>query len=85
MTTWKLIGKAWIVDNTRVIQWIAAAAARGIAWFLAGKLGIEAAQSNELGTALAEALAALVVAGIAIYTSVKGRGKLLATPPPTKR
>jgi hypothetical protein len=75
MTTWKLIGKAWIVDNTRVIQWIAAAAARGIAWFLAGKLGLEAAQSNELGTALA-------VSGIAIYTSVKGRRKLLATPPP---
>jgi len=69
------------VDNRQITQWIAAAAVRGIAWFLAGKLGLEAARSNELGTALAEALAALAVSCIAIYTSVKGRRKLLNTPP----
>jgi len=70
------------MEKTTVIKWVAAAAARGIAWFLAGKLGMEAAQSNELGLSIAEALAALAVAGIAIYTSVKGRGKILQTPPP---
>ena len=82
MVAWKLIGKAWIVDNAKVIQWIAAAAARGFAWFLAGKLGLEAAQSNELGTALAGALAALVIAGVSIYTSVRARKVLLAKKPP---
>ena len=70
------------MDNRQIIQWIAAAAARGFAWFLAGKLGIEAARSDELGTALAEALAALAVSCIAIYTSIKGRRKLLETPSP---
>ena len=72
------------MDKAKVIQWIAAAAARGIAWFLAGKLGMEAAQSNELGLALAEALAALVIVGVSIYTSVKARKVLLATEPPKK-
>ena len=70
------------MDNAKVIQWVATAAVRGIAWFLAGKLSLEAAQSNELGTAIAQALAALVIAGVSIYTSVKARDKLLATPPP---
>jgi hypothetical protein len=70
------------MDKKKVIEWVVAAVARGIAWFLAGKLGIEAAQSNELGVTIAGALTALVVAGISIYTSVKGRGKLLAAEPP---
>jgi len=70
------------VNKRQIIQWIAAAGARGIAWFLAGKLGLEAARSDELGMALAEALAALAVSCIAIYTSVKGRRKLLETPTP---
>lgn len=73
------------MEKTTVVKWIAAAVARGIAWFLAGRLGIEAAQSNELGLGIAEALAALTMAGIAIYTSVKGRGKLLETPPPATK
>lgn len=68
------------MDNRQIIHWIAAATARGIAWFLACKLGLEAARSAELGTALAEALTAVAVSCIAIYTSVKGRRKLLETP-----
>ncbi len=68
------------MDNRQIIHWVAAAAARGIAWFLACKLGLEAARSDELGMALAEALAAVAVSCIAIYTSVKGRRKLLETP-----
>jgi hypothetical protein len=67
------------MERATIIKWIAAAVARGIAWFLAGKLGLEAAQSDQLGSAAAEALAALAVAGIAIYTSVKGRGRLAKT------
>ncbi len=70
------------MDKKQIVNWIAGAAARGIAWFLAGRLGIEAARSDELGAALAEALAALAVAGLAVYTSVKGRRKLLDTAPP---
>lgn len=72
------------MDKAKVIQWITTAAGRGIAWFLAGKLGLEAVQSNDLGMALAEALAALVIAGVSIYTSVKARKVLLATYPPKK-
>jgi len=64
------------MDKSTVIKWAAAAVARGIAWYLAGKLGFEAAQSDQLGLAIAEALASLAVAGISIYSSLKGRGKL---------
>jgi hypothetical protein len=70
------------VDNKKAIEWITAAAARGIAWVLAGKLGLAAAQADQLGLAIAAALAALAVAGFSIYSSVKGRQKLLLTEPP---
>jgi len=76
-----LIVKAWLTDNKQVMAWVAGAGARGIAWFLAGRLGFEATQSTELGTGIAEALAALVIAGISIYTSIQGRKKLNATAP----
>ena len=69
------------MEKSTVIKWAAAAIARGIAWFLAGKLGMDAAQSSELGLGIAEALASLVVAGAAIYSSVKDRGNILNTPP----
>jgi hypothetical protein len=67
------------MDKQQVIKWVVAAAARGVAWFLAGKLGVDATQSGELGTSIAEALPALAVAGIAIYSSVRGRRRLLET------
>lgn len=70
------------MDNKQVIQWITAAAARGIAWVLAGKLGLAAAQADELSLTIAAALAALAVAGFSIYSSVKGRKTLLLTDPP---
>jgi hypothetical protein len=71
------------MEKTTVIKWVAGAVARGITWFLAAKVGMRAAQCDDLGLSIAEALAALVMAGVAIYTSVKGRDKLLKTPPPT--
>ena len=70
------------MDSKTVVQWVTAAVARGVAWFLAGKLGFEAVQADDLGTAIAGAVAALVVAGVAIYTSIKGRKKLTAAQPP---
>jgi hypothetical protein len=70
------------VDNKQVIQWITAAAARGIAWVLAGKLGLAAATADDLSTTIAASLAALAVAGFSIYSSVKGRRQLLLTDPP---
>jgi len=70
------------MEKSTVIKWAAAAVARGIAWFLAGKLGMDATQSNELGLGIAEALASLVLAGVAIYSSVKDRGEILKTQPP---
>ena len=70
------------MNNRQVIQWITAAAGRGIAWFLAVRLGLDAAQSGQLGTSIAQAVAALVLAGISIYSSVKGRRRLLAASPP---
>lgn len=79
---WKLIGKAWIVDKKKLMQWVITAAARGIAWFLAVKLGVESVQAGHLGTSVAEALGALVLAGLSIYSSIKGRRKLLEAEPP---
>ena len=70
------------MDNKQVIQWITAAAARGIAWVLAGKLGLAAATADDLSTTIAASLAALAVAGFSIYSSVKGRRQLLLTDPP---
>ena len=72
------------MEKKQLILWLAGIAARGIAWILAAKFGFEAAQSTELGTGIAEALAALAIAGVSIYTSVKGRKALLAAEPPKK-
>jgi hypothetical protein len=71
------------VDNKAVIKWIVSALGRGVAWFLAVKLGIESVQADSLGLSIAEALGALVVAGISIYSSVAGRRKLLEADPPS--
>lgn len=68
------------MDNKQVIGWIAAAVGRGIAWVLAGKLGMDAAEAQNQASAIGEALAALAIAGIAIYSSVKGRRRLSQPP-----
>jgi len=73
------------VDNKQVIEWITAAAARGIAWVLAGKLGLAAATADELSMTVAAALAALAVAGFSVYSSIKGRQTLLMTDPPASK
>jgi len=72
--------KMWLIDRKQAIQWITAAVARGIAGALAGWLGLSAAKSEDLGTTAAEALGALVMVIISIYTSYKGRKMLSSAP-----
>ena len=64
------------MDRKELIKWLVGIVARGIAWFLAVKLGMDAAESSEAGTAIAQALGSLALVGISIYTSVKGRKAL---------
>jgi len=73
--------KAWLIDNQQVVKWIVAAAARGIAWALVGYLGMSVAESGATAQGIAEAVGALVVAGVSIYTSYTGRKALKAEPP----
>jgi len=72
------------MDKKIVIAWLVPVVARGIAWFLAVKLGMSAMESDSLSAQIGESLGALVLAGVSIYTSVQGRKKLLATKPPKK-
>ena len=73
--------KAWITDHKQVVGWVVAALARGIAFILATWLGMSAAESGLTAQGIAEAVGALVVAGVSIYTSCKGRKALKAEPP----
>lgn len=70
-----------MMNHKQLIGWVVAAVARGIAWVLAAKLGLDAAQAQGEAQAIAEALAALALAGISIYSSVKGRRRLAAESP----
>ena len=72
----------FIVDKKQTIKWATAAIARGIAWALAGWLGMESTLATETGTQIGTGIGALVLAGISIWTSTKGRKKILDTPPP---
>ena len=74
--------KAWIADHKQVVKWIVAAGARGIAWALAAWLGMSATESGTTAQGIAEAVGALVVAGVSIYTSYRGRKALKAEFPP---
>lgn len=70
------------MDKKQVIRWLVTIIARGLAWILAAKLGLEAAQAQNEATAAAEAVGALILVAISVYSSVKGRKKLLASEPP---
>lgn len=72
------------MDKKQLIAWIVPIVARGIAWFLAIKLGFTAAESQDLATQAASALGSLVLVGVSVYTSVKGRKALQAAEPPAK-
>lgn len=68
------------MDKRTLIRWLVGIVARGLAWVFAAKLGMDAAQSQVDATTAAEALAALALVGISVYTSVKGRKALAAKP-----
>lgn len=70
------------MDWKQVFAFAAPAVVRGIAWVLAAYLGYEATQAQDLATQIGGALVALALAAVSIYTSIKGRQTLLATPPP---
>ena len=72
------------MDKKQLILWLAAIVGRGIAWILTAKLGMAAAEATGAAESIGAALGALALAGISIYTSVKGRSALLATEPPKK-
>jgi len=70
------------MDKKQVIAWLVPIVVRGVAWILAAKLGFTAAESQDMATQIGSALGALALVGVSIYTSVKGRKKLLAAEPP---
>lgn len=70
------------MDKKQIIAWLLPIAARLIAGYLTVKLGMDAAEADSHAGAIANAAGALVLAGVSIYTSVKGRKKLLAQEPP---
>jgi membrane protein YdbS with pleckstrin-like domain len=70
--------------DKQTILWIVTAVLRLLAGAVAGKLGWDAATQDANVTTAAEAVVALVMVVISVYTSIKARQKLLATPPPSK-
>jgi len=70
------------MDKALVVRWVAGIVARGIAWVLAAKFGLDAATSQADAQSVAEALAALALVAVSVYSSIKGRKALLAAEPP---
>lgn len=64
------------MDNKQLIKWLIPVLARGLAWILAARLGLEAAEAQSQAAAAAEALGALALVGVSIYTSLRGRARL---------
>ena len=73
------------MDAKQVLRWLVPILARGLAWILAAKLGVEAAEADSLGVQSAEAIAAVVLVAMSLWTSVKGRQKLLYADPTLPR
>ena len=69
------------MDHRQLIRWLIPVIARGVAWILAAWLGLEASEAQGSALQAAGALGALALVGVSVYTSVKGRKKLLAMPP----
>jgi hypothetical protein len=65
-----------------IMQWLVPVVVRGLAWFFAVKLGIEAAKAETLAGSAGQAIGALALVGVSVYTSLKGRDKLLKKTPP---
>ena len=72
------------MDKTQLIKWLVPIVVRGLAWIFAARLGMTAVESGDLAQQVGTAIGALILAGVSIYTSVKGRNALLKTTPPAK-
>ncbi len=70
------------MDKKQLIKWTVPIVARGLAWALAVWLGMTAAQAGDAATKIASSIGTMVLVGVSVWTSVTGRKKLLATPPP---
>lgn len=70
------------MDKKQLIRWLIPVVTRGLAWIFAAHLGISAAESQSEAAAAAEALGALALVAVSVYTSVKGRRTLLNQEPP---
>ncbi len=73
------------MDAKQWVAWLVPILVRGIAWILAAKLGMEAAEAEDLATQAGAALGALALIGVSIWTSLAGRKKLLLTDPTLPR
>ena len=69
------------MDHRQLIAWLVPVVARGIAWILAAKLGMSAVDSQDMATQAGSAIGTLALVGVSVYTSVKGRKKLLQQEP----
>jgi len=69
-------------STKQILTWLVPVLARGIAWALAVRLGIESVQAEDLGLQIATAIGTLVLSGVSVYTSIKGRQKILQQEPP---
>ena len=70
------------MDVKQLISWLVPIVARGLAWFFAVRLGMEAAESSDMAAQAAGGLAAVALVAVSVWTSVQGRKKLRdATPP----
>jgi hypothetical protein len=70
------------MDYGQLIGWVIPVIVRGVAWFFAVKLGLESKEAEGLAGQIGSVLAAGAIAGVSVYTSLKGRKKLLAQEPP---
>ncbi len=70
------------MNKSKTIKWVAAALARLVVGGVAGKLGWDALQSGDMEEKVTTLLVTLVLIIISVVSSIKGRDKILKTPPP---
>jgi len=68
------------MDNKTMTIWLTGIVARGIAWFMAVKMGMNSVEAESNASMLANAVGAVILVGISIYSSLKGRKTLADLP-----
>jgi hypothetical protein len=64
------------MDRKQLVTWATLAVARGLAWVFAAKLGLDATEAEGVASAMANGLAAIALAGLSLWSSVRDRRKL---------